>query len=69
MHPTESCGYHFSHTDGKSVLGHQVVQLMIKSGQHAFPYDFRLYDKETTDSKIQLLLDMVSQLPLQKQST
>ena len=69
IHPTESCGYHFSHTDGKSVWGHQVVQLMMKSGQHAYPYDFRLFDKETTDSKIQLSLDMMNQVPVLKQPT
>lgn len=66
-HPTESCGYHFSHTDGKSVWGYQVVQMMMKSGQHAHPYDFRLFDKETTDSKIQLSIDMMNQLPKFKQ--
>lgn len=65
--PTESCGYHFSHTDGKSVWGYQVVQMMMKSGQHAHPYDFRLFDKETTDSKIQLSIDMMNQLPKFKQ--
>lgn len=69
IHPTESCGYHFSHADRKIVWGHQVVQLMVKSGQHAYPYDFRLFDKETTDSKIQLSLDMINQVPILKQPT
>lgn len=35
-HPTESCGYHFSHTSGKSVWGHQVLQLMLKIQNQAF---------------------------------
>lgn len=31
----------------------------LSHGQHAYPYDFRIFDKETADSKIQLSLDRV----------
>ncbi|MCP1187866.1 IS701 family transposase [Priestia flexa] len=61
--PTESCGYHFSHTDGKSVWGHQVVQLMLKNGDQAYPYEFRLFHKETTESKIKLSIEMIKRVP------
>lgn len=61
--PTESCGYHFSHSAGKSVWGHQVVQLMMKSGDRAYPYESQLFCKEKTASKIQLALDMIARVP------
>jgi hypothetical protein len=61
--PTESCGYHFSHTDGKSVWGHQVVQLMVKTKAQAYSYEFQLFHKETTESKIQLSIDMIQRVP------
>ena len=61
--PTEACGFHFSHTEGKSVFGHQVVQLMMSDEQTAFPYDFRLYDKEESVSKIELSVDLLRQVP------
>lgn len=63
VRPMEGCGFHFSHTDGKSVWGHQVVQLMVKSGHQAFPYDFRLFQKDKTDSKIKLSVDLLGALP------
>lgn len=66
-HPIEGCGFHFSHTEGKSVWGHQVVQVMVKSDGQAFPYDFRLFQKEKTDSKIQLAVDLMSTFPQVKQ--
>lgn len=62
-HPTESCGYHFSHTSQKSVWGHQVLQLMLKTQNQAYPYEFQLFHKETTESKIKLSMDMIKRLP------
>lgn len=67
--PIQGCGFHFSHTEGKSVWGHQVVQLMMKSGTKAFPYDFRLFQKEKTASKIQLSKDLMANLPRYEQPT
>lgn len=67
--PIQGCGFHFSHTEGKSVWGHQVVQLMMKSGDQAFPYDFRLFQKEKTESKIQLSMDLIHTLPQTEQPT
>lgn len=61
--PTESCGYHFSHTHGKTVWGHQVLQLMLKTHDQAYPYEFQLFHKETTESKINLSLDMIERIP------
>lgn len=61
--PTEACGFHFSHTVGKSVFGHQVVQLMVSDEQTAYPYDFSLYHKEEAVSKIELAIDLLRQIP------
>ncbi|MEK5040698.1 IS701 family transposase [Sporosarcina sp. FSL K6-3457] len=61
--PIQATGFHFSHTDGKSVWGHQVVQLMMANQQTAFPFDFRLFCKEQDQSKIDLSLEMIRQVP------
>lgn len=67
---------HFTHfIDGMSSVGftgklteiHAFSHHQKHPGQHAHPYDFRLFDKETTDSKIQLSVDMMNQLPKFKQ--
>ena len=59
----EACGFHFSHTVGKSVFGHQVVQLMVSDEQNAYPYDFSLYHKEEAVSKIELAIHLLRQIP------
>lgn len=61
--PTESCSYHFSHTHGKTVWGHQVLQLMLKTRDQAYPYEFQLFHKETTESKINLSIDRIKRIP------
>src|SRR5690606_13869589 len=61
--PTEACGFHFSHTEGKCVFGHQIVQLMIADEQRAYPYDFQLYHKEESMSKIELMINLLRQVP------
>lgn len=63
LSPTEACGFHFSHTEGKSVFGHQVVQMMMASEEQAYPYDFRLYHKEAAVSKIDLTIDLLRLVP------
>lgn len=60
--PTDACSFHFSHTESKSVFGHQVVQLMVADEQRAYPYDFRLYQKEESVSKIELTIDLLRQV-------
>lgn len=67
--PTESCGFHFSHSVGKKIWGHQGVQLMLKTQGTAYPYEFQLYHKESTESKIQLAIEMVKRVPSLKQPT
>lgn len=68
-HPTELAAFHFSHTHGKSVWSHQVLQMMVKSEGKAFPFDFQLYHKEKTPSKIQLSIDMMNQFSSLSQPT
>lgn len=46
-----------SHTEGKCVWGHQVVQLMMKSVNQAFPYDFRLFKKNRMKVKSSCILN------------
>jgi len=50
-------------------MGHQVVQLMMKSGKQAYPYDFRLFQKDQTESKIRLSKDLLASIPFYKQPT
>ncbi len=67
--PTELAAFHFSHTHGKSVWSHQVLQMMVKGNGKAFPFDFQLYHKEKTPSKIQLSIDMINQFSSLSQPT
>ncbi|WLR41408.1 transposase [Bacillus carboniphilus] len=57
--PIESCQYHFCHKEGKPVYGHQVVGMMMQSGDLAYPYDFALYNQSKEKSKIQMAVDMI----------
>lgn len=67
--PMEAGGFHFSHTEGKSVWGHQVVQLMMANAQTAYPYDFRLFQKEQGQSKIDLSIELIQGVPHAHQPT
>lgn len=69
QHPIEGGGFHFSHTEGKVIWGHQVLQLMMKSGEQAFPYDFRHFQKEKDENKIKLSIDLIQTLPQTTQPT
>lgn len=60
--PIEAGSFHYSHTEGKSVWGHQVLQLMLANEQTAYPYDFRLYQKEQGKSKIDLTVDLLQEV-------
>lgn len=68
-HPIEGCGFHFSHTEGKVIWGHQVLQVMMKSGKQVLPYAFRHFQKEQDESKIKLSVDLIQALPQVKQPT
>lgn len=61
--PTEWAAFHYSHTDGKSVWSHQVLQMMVKIDGKAFPFEHELYHKDKTASKIQLAIDMINNFP------
>lgn len=34
--------------------------MMVKSGDHAYPYEHQLYEKDQTESKIALSISMIS---------
>lgn len=57
--PMESTGFHFSHTNGKSVWGHNQVTMMIQNNEKTYPYDFELFEKDKERSKIQISVDMI----------
>ena len=60
--PSEKCGYHHSHTNGKRVYGYQVVIVLLKCGTIELPYLIKIYDKSKM-SKIQMAIDTISSLP------
>lgn len=47
----------------------KMVQLMVKSGKQAYPYDFRLFQKEQTESKIELSKELLATIPMFEQPT
>ncbi|KIV53674.1 hypothetical protein TS65_20220, partial [Aneurinibacillus migulanus] len=46
LSPMQGTDFHYSHTEGKSVWGHAVVQEFIRCGEKAFPYAFSRYESE-----------------------
>ena len=61
------CGFHFSHTNRKNVWGHQVVKMMVNSSEFTYPFKFQLFNKDKTESKIQLSIEMIRMIPKLKQ--
>ncbi|KIV55871.1 transposase, partial [Aneurinibacillus migulanus] len=59
---------HYSHTEGKSVWGHAVVQEFIRCGEKAFPYAFSRYESEQ-NSKIDIACELLSMVPKSSFST
>lgn len=59
----EGTSFHFSHTEGKSVWGHQVVATMLKTADLSLPYGFELYDPESGYSKIDHVCNQVEEFP------
>jgi hypothetical protein len=53
--------FHFSHTDGKTVYGHQIVVCILKCGKKEFPFDMILYNKNT-ESKIEIALEIIKEV-------
>jgi hypothetical protein len=60
-HGIAGTGFHFSHTKGKSVWGHNLVTILVRCGNHCLPFAFRLYTKGV--SRIELAKEMLQQLP------
>ncbi|WPZ19985.1 IS701 family transposase [Geobacillus subterraneus] len=58
----QGCDWHYSHKDHQSVWGHSLVWLMVHTFTQAFPFAFRLYDKTSGRSKIDLAIEMLSSL-------
>jgi hypothetical protein len=58
----EGTGWHFSHTAGKSVFGHQFVTVMIKCGKITLPLQTIPYQKGEK-SKIELVMEVIQELP------
>jgi hypothetical protein len=62
MYSIQGTDFHYSHTEGKSVWGHAVVQTLIRCGEKVLPYAFSRYESEQ-NSKIQIACDLVSTVP------
>ena len=68
-------GYHYSHTSGKQEWSHNVQGLHCSAGNLSVPFDYELYLKKDycnqTDvefrSKVELSMDLLRQLNLQKE--
>jgi len=61
LHPIEDAYFHQSHLKGKQDYGHQAVSVMLSCGGIVLNYAICMYDK--TISKIQIVLDVVAELP------
>lgn len=60
--PIEKAGYHRSHTEKKTVFGHQFVITLLQCGAVKLPYSIVLYDKSKM-SKIEIAKDIISSMP------
>lgn len=58
----QGASYHHSHLNGKTSIGHAVVQTMLRSVEVIYPFDCRRYEPNGT-SKIQLACEMIKQIP------
>jgi hypothetical protein len=57
LNTTEGTQYHFSHTKGKSVFGHQIVVGILKCGKTKIPIEIVLYNK-----KIETKIDIAKRI-------
>lgn len=53
--------YHYSHTEGKQVYGHQIFVAILKCGKMELPYFMSVYNKEIA-SKISMAIKIISSL-------
>lgn len=61
LNTIEGAYFHFSHTDRKTVFGHQIVVCILKCGKKEFPFDMILYNKNTL-SKIEIALKIIKEV-------
>jgi len=60
--PIQGAGFHYSHLKSKQMWGHEVVSIMLSSGDLALNYESHLYDK-TKQTKIDYIRSVASELP------
>jgi hypothetical protein len=61
LNTIEGTKFHFSHTDRKTVFGHQIVVCILKCGKKELPFDMVLYNKKTA-SKIEIALKVIKEV-------
>jgi hypothetical protein len=61
LNTTKGTQFHFSHTDRKTVFGHQIVVCILKCGKKEFPFDMILYNKNTS-SKVEIALKVIEEV-------
>ena len=65
----QKCAFHRSHLEGKTVYGHQVVEILLQCDDVVIPYQLILYDKDKVDEnkekiiKIKIAINAISSLP------
>jgi len=53
--------FHFSHTERKTVFGHQVVVCILRCGKHTLPFEMILYNKKTLN-KIEIAMKVIKEV-------
>ena len=66
--PIQQCGFHFSHTEGKVVYGHQVLGVILQCGTLTLPLDFILHENALDHrgekiTKISQAMKIINSLP------
>jgi hypothetical protein len=61
LNTIEGTQFHFSHTERKSVFGHQIVVCILKCGKTKLPFDMILYNKKTSN-KINIALEVIKEV-------
>jgi hypothetical protein len=60
--PIQDATFHHSHSQGKRVWGHNMVQLMVSCQDSALPFSFKRYEPNEK-SKIEIACDLLQQVP------
>jgi hypothetical protein len=63
IHPIEATDFHFSHLEGKTVWGHQLLCAMLATGSLTLPYHIEHYEKDSI-SKIDKVCQIIDSLPI-----